>query len=78
MLYFLITRVLGEMGVVKYYRMRAQYIAVQENIAKLRQDNVRLRKDVHLLKNDPDYLERLARDKLGFARPGEIVYYYRE
>lgn len=78
LLYFLVTRVLGEMGAVKYYRMRAHYIDTQEKIAKLRQDNIRLRKDVHLLKKDPAYLERMARDKLGFARPGEIVYYYEE
>jgi cell division protein FtsB len=77
-LYFLVTRILGDMGAVKYYRMRAHYITVQEDIARLRQDNVRLRKDVQLLRKDAAYLERLARDRLGFARPGEIVYYYRE
>jgi cell division protein FtsB len=33
---------------------------------------------VRSLKNDPAYLERLARDKIGLARPGEIVYYYGE
>jgi cell division protein FtsB len=75
-LYFLVTRVVGEMGMVKYYRMKAQYSALTEEIAKLKQDNVRLRKDVDSLKNDPAYLERVARDKLGLARPGEIVYYY--
>jgi cell division protein FtsB len=76
LLYFLVTRVVGEMGVVKYYRMKAQYYALTEEIAKLKLDNVRLRKDVDSLKNDPAYLERVARDKLGLARPGEIVYYY--
>jgi cell division protein FtsB len=78
LLYFLVTRVLGEMGAVKYYRMKAQYTALTEEIAKLKHDNVRLRKDVYSLKNDPAYLERIARDKLGLARPGEIVYYYGE
>jgi len=42
----------------------------------LRQDNVRLNSLVHALKSNPDYIEQLARDKLGLARPGEIVYYY--
>ncbi len=75
-LYFLVTRLLGEMGVVKYYRMKTQYYALTKEIAKIKQDNARLRKDVDSLKNDPDYLERVARDKLGLARPGETVYYY--
>jgi cell division protein FtsB len=77
-LYFLITRVVGEMGVVKYYRMRAQRTALTEEISKLKQDNARLRKEVFSLKNDSAYIERVARDKLGLARPGEIVYYYGE
>jgi cell division protein FtsB len=75
-IYFIVTRVMGEMGLVKYYRMKTQYYALTEEIAKLKQDNVRLRKDVDSLKNDPAYIERVARDKLGLARPGEIVYYY--
>jgi len=75
-LYFLVTRILGEMGVVKYYRMKAQGTALTEEIAKLKQDNGRLRKEVSSLKSDSAYLERVARDKLGLARPGEIVYYY--
>ena len=77
-LYFLSSFVLGEMGLVKYYRMKSQYNALAMEIAKLKLDNVRLRKTVSSLKSDPAYLERIARDKLGLARPGEIVYYYGE
>lgn len=77
-LYFLVTRIMGDMGVIKYYRMKSQCTALTREIAKLKQDNARLRKDVSSLKNDSAYLERVARDKLGLARPGEIVYYYGE
>jgi len=75
-LYLLASFILGEMGVVKYYRMKTQYGAIGGEIAKLRQDNVRLIREVRSLKTDPAYIERIARDKLGLARPGEIVYYY--
>jgi len=77
-LYFLVTRVMGEMGVVKYLRMKSQRTALTEEIAKLSQDNARLRREVSSLKSDSAYIERIARDKLGLARPGEIVYYYGE
>lgn len=77
-LYFLVTRVLGEMGVVKYYRMKAQYTALTEEITRLKLENARLTKDVRALRSDPAYVERIARDKLGLARQGEIVYYYDE
>jgi cell division protein FtsB len=33
-----------------------------------------LEEEKHLLKNDPEYLEKVIRDELGLVRPGEIVY----
>jgi cell division protein FtsB len=75
-LYLLASFILGEMGLVKYYRMKAQYNTITEEIATLKQDNARLMRDVHALKSDPACIERIARDKLGLARQGEIVYYY--
>jgi cell division protein FtsB len=73
---FLWSVVIGEMGLVKYYRMRAQEQALRAEIGHLKQDNLRLIQEVRSLKHDPAYIERLARDKIGLARPGEVVYYY--
>jgi cell division protein FtsB len=74
--YLLASFILGEMGLVKYYRMKAQYQALHADIVRLKQDNGELLKQVRSLKTDPACIERIARDKLGLARPGEIVYYY--
>jgi cell division protein FtsB len=76
--YLLVSFIFGEMGVVKYYRMKLHSRAVNEEIAVLRQANAQLSREVHSLKTDTAYMERIARDKLGLARPGEIVYYYGE
>jgi cell division protein FtsB len=75
-LYLLFSFILGEMGLIKYYRMKAQYNTLTAEISTLKLDNARLARDVRALKSDPDYLERIGRDKLGLARPGEMVYYY--
>lgn len=77
-LYLLTSFILGEMGFVKYYRMKAQYNTLTEEISTLKQDNARLVRDVRALRSDPACIERIARDKLGLARQGEIVYYYDE
>ena len=77
-LYLFAHLIFGEMGVIKYYRMKAQYNALTGDIAALKQDNARLTHEVRALKTDPDHLEQIARDKLGLARRGEIVYYYGE
>ena len=75
-IYFVQDLVLGEMGLVKFYRMRAQYIALERDIAQMKRENAELLQNVRALKSDPALIERIARDKLGLARPGEIVYYY--
>lgn len=77
-IYLLVTFIFGEMGLVKYYRMRSQYLALREETENLKLENTRLLKDVRSLRSDPAVIERIARDKLGLARPGEIVYYYQE
>ncbi|MFA5073148.1 MAG: septum formation initiator family protein [Nitrospirota bacterium] len=77
-LYLVVSFILGEMGLVKYYRMKMQHASLVEDIDRLKRDNFKLRKDVQSLKHDGAMVERIARDKLGLARPGEIVYYYGE
>ncbi len=77
-LYLLWSLIAGEMGVVKYARMRAQERALRSEIVHLKQDNLRLMQEVRSLKHDPAYLERLARDTIGLVKPGEMVYYYGE
>lgn len=75
--YLLASSVFGEMGLVKYFRMRAQYQDLKAEITDLKRDNVQLFTEVDMLKSDPACIERIAREKLGLARPGEIVYYYK-
>ncbi len=77
-LYLIANFIFGEMGVIKYYRMESQYNTLTKDIAALKQDNARLGREVRALKTDADHLEQVARDKLGLARQGEIVYYYNE
>ncbi|MGH7831713.1 MAG: FtsB family cell division protein [Candidatus Binatia bacterium] len=37
-------------------------------------ENEALRQRIHRLRHDDLYLEKIAREELGLARPGEIVY----
>lgn len=77
-IYLVASFLFGEMGLIKYYRMKMQYLSLTHDIVSLKEDNAKLRKKVYALRNDSAYVERIARDKLGLARPGEIVYYYGE
>lgn len=74
--YVLASFIFGEMGLVKYYRMKSQYNDLVEETESLKRSNALLLKEVRALRSDTALIEQIARDKLGLARPGEIVYYY--
>lgn len=63
----------GDRGFLQVRRQRAQLAAAQEEVAKLDAENRKLEAEVTALKNDPQALEKVAREKLGLAKPGEVV-----
>ena len=63
----------GDRGLLQVRRQRAQLRAAQEEVAKLDAENRRLETEVAALKSDPAALEKTAREKLGLAKPGEVV-----
>ncbi len=64
----------GENGVNMYEQKRAEGRAVEKKIVDLQQDNARLQQHVQQLKNDPDAIEHEARERLHYARPGEVIW----
>jgi cell division protein FtsB len=43
-------------------------------VGALRADTARLTAEVDRLRTDPEYIEQIAREKLGLVKPGERVY----
>lgn len=66
--------VFGRNGVNTYEQKRTEYKALHQQIDALQQENGRLKDHVGRLKNDPDAIEYEAREKLHYARPGEVIY----
>lgn len=46
----------------------------QVRISELEQENEQLKVERRLLEDNPDYLEKVAREKMGLIRAGEVVY----
>jgi len=46
----------------------------QQTIARLAAENERLEEEMRRLEEDPVYLEKVAREKMGLIRKGEVVY----
>lgn len=76
--YFLFSLVFSDLGLIKYVSMKREYNRIRSDISRLERENKGLKEEVGALKTDPDYIEALAREKLGLAREGEIIYKFME
>jgi cell division protein FtsB len=75
--YILLSFFLGDMGLLRYIKMRHQKEDLTREIAALRSTNDELDERVKSLKTDPDYMEGLAREQ-GMVKDGETIYQYED
>ena len=63
----------GVGGALRIWTMRQEITAVERDIATLRARAAALTQVIDRLRNDPAYLEKLAREEHGLAREGDTV-----
>jgi cell division protein FtsB len=68
----------GDRGILRMVAQRERAESLKREIEQLRADNARLVVEISALRSDPRSIERLAREELGLARPGETVFLIRE
>lgn len=64
----------GVNGVNSYQQKRTEGRAIEKRIADLQKQNAKLQQKVNELKSDPDAIEHEARERLHYARPGEVIW----
>jgi len=72
--YLLLSLLFGEMGLLKFIKMKQTYAKIQRENHTLKEENEKLGRKIRMLKTDPDVIEQIARDRLGFAKEGELIY----
>jgi cell division protein FtsB len=63
----------GKHGLSSWQLNRIQDKQLRHEIDELQAENARLRVRVEKLKSDPDAIEHEAREKLHYAKPGEVI-----
>ncbi|RMF88412.1 MAG: septum formation initiator family protein [Nitrospinota bacterium] len=66
--------VFGDQGILQVYFLEQDLQEMRQRLQLLQQENRALWQEIHALKHDPDYIEKIAREELGLARPGEIIF----
>ena len=61
-------------GIFDVLHLTERVDGMRAELEVLAKENVRLREENRLLRDDPEEIERVARDMLGLVRPGERVY----
>jgi len=64
----------GKNGLQVWQKKRVEDQQLRKDIDDLQQENAQLRKRIERLKSDPDAIEHEAREKLHYAKPGEVIY----
>ncbi len=64
----------GTRGIYDLRRLEKQQAEAEAIAFALAAENQRLRNHMDRIANDDVYLEKLAREQLGWIKPGEIVY----
>lgn len=68
----------GDRGFFEMLRARQQLVTLEQELEDIEFRNQHLLKEIRSLKSSPLAVERLAREQLGLARPGEIILLIRE
>src|SRR6266446_3481411 len=65
--------IFGTHGFLAMRRTQQEIKKVTAGLDQLNKENLQLEQEVRELKTDPHKIEKIARDELGLARPGEVI-----
>ncbi|HXJ16097.1 MAG TPA: septum formation initiator family protein [Candidatus Polarisedimenticolia bacterium] len=70
----LLQDIFGTHGLLAMRRSHKEAERMQHEINRVNEENRQLEERVKALKTDPHAIERIAREEMGLARPGEYIF----
>ncbi len=75
-LYLTISLLFGDAGLLRYMELNRTRKGLEKQLVEINRQNEQIRTQIRLLKEDPFYKEKLAREEFGLARPDEYIFQY--
>ena len=72
-LYLTFSLIFGENSLEKYMKLRSNKDKLFTEISQIKKQNEEIKKQITTFKNDPNFVEELARGQ-GLAKDGEIIF----
>ena len=70
----IIVFIFGDHGLLKLYKIKSQRKTIQTHIAQLRDEREKVEEKKNKIKNDINYIEKMAREKYKMVKPGEKIF----
>lgn len=64
----------GDRGLIDNYRLNGKLMALKKINHESTLENIALKKNITLLRDDLSYIEMMARSGLGMVKKGDLVY----
>ena len=64
----------GDRGLIDNYRMKEKLMSLKKNNHEITLENIALKKNITLLRDNLSYIGMVARSELGMVKKGELVY----
>jgi len=64
----------GRKGLIDNYKMQQMVKELSTTNEQMLKENNKFKQEILLLRKDPKYIERLARNELGMVKKGDIIY----
>ena len=77
-LYLFWTLIFDDNGLLRYYELKEKKAVLINEIASLNEETTKLNNEIELLKKDPFYIEKKAREELNLSRPDEYIFLFEE
>lgn len=77
-IFILIISLSGKQGLISLYKNHTEYLQQSKKLIRSHKLIDSLKTDISRLRNDTDYIEKIAREKLGMSKKNEKVYKFIE
>jgi len=63
----------SDSGLADLFKLRSEKDRLLQENARLKRENLTMYRTIERLKNDPDFIESIARKELGMIKKGEVI-----
>jgi cell division protein FtsB len=74
--YLSISLFFGDAGLLRYLELNRTKKGLERQLVEISRQNEQIRTQIKLLKEDPFYKEKFAREEFGLAKPDEYIFQY--